>query len=629
MASSNVIKTIGYDCLHPETEMDIVASNMVEECPQIKSKLFESFVNIQLIQERIFEQIQIKHCLITSISLTMHCGLFSHMSIIDKGLSKNILQISRESCENIHKNGNYNYAGHIISDLRPNSSRNVDIVEFGSIDNQGNCKGVDVVTDHGTHKNVVVITTIDIELSDYTSVYNSQKNEIVLEDGSVCKLEEERCFHPRRGLAIWNNEILDNCNQNSRDILFQGKAKILSENKPENHSTIQPGDVITINNQQNVFALQVKAHAHLCFQPVLTTEVDRILIVTENPSYRFYFKKSTEMLTRNIDLSIHINTKIANLAFSARTDIQKLYNEIHSATCEINRDIIINRLAEARNKEQQYGHLLTGAKGFLNKLAGDVFISIKCVPIPVTLRETDRCYKNLPIYVNEQPRFLETEGYTIVEHGKETPCSRIGSSTFLINQQWLTNNKHINLANKPTILKPRSYVKQINFAAVNNYVTAGLYSKAQIKNFMDFLVYPQKIEIAQERINSRIISNKEINDIKINIETLFTKEDLSKFKTTFISDVEAKILLFGNWTGAILGIIIIIQTLRYLVSTLINLQFLRAALGNGFHLLAAVLTSLTNYTIRNNIQRENAIGNEVENHEIQEVRRNAPTLEEA
>ena len=213
MASTNVIKTIGYDCMHPDTEMDIVASNMVEECPQIKNKLFESSANIQLIQERIFEQIQVKHCLLTSISITMHCGLFSHMSIINKGLSKNILQITKESCANLHKDGNYNYAGHIITDIKPNSSRNVDIVEYGSVDNQGNCKGVDVITPHGTHKNVVVITTLDIELTDYTSVYNSQKNEIVLEDGSVCKLEEERCFHPRRGLAIWNNEILDNCDQ--------------------------------------------------------------------------------------------------------------------------------------------------------------------------------------------------------------------------------------------------------------------------------------------------------------------------------------------------------------------------------------------------------------------------------
>ena len=162
-------------------------------------------------------------------------------------------------------------------------------------------------------------------------------------------------------------------------------------------------------------------------------------------------------------------------------------------------------------------------------------------------------------------------------------------------------------------------MKQIEFASVNNYVTAGLYSKTQIKNFMDFLVYPQKIEIAQERINSRIISNKEIKDISINIETLFTKEDLSKFKTSFLNDVESKILLFGNWTGAIIGIIIIIQTIRYLVSTIINLQFLRAALGNGFHLLAAVLTSLTNYTIRNNLHREAAIENEEENHVMQEI----------
>ena len=89
-------------------------------------------------------------------------------------------------------------------------------------------------------------------------------------------------------------------------------------------------------------------------------------------------------------------------------------------------------------------------------------------------------------------------------------------------------------------------MKQIKFASVRNYVTAGLYSKKQIQNFMDFLVYPQKIEIAQERINSRIVENKNIKDISINIETLFTKEDLSKFKKSFLNDVESKILLFGN-----------------------------------------------------------------------------------
>ena len=66
-----------------------------------------------------------------------------------------------------------------------------------------------------------------------------------------------------------------------------------------------------------------------------------------------------------------------------------------------------------------------------------------------------------------------------------------------------------------------------------------------------------------------------------------------------------KILQFGNWIGAILGIIILIQIARYMISAIINLHFLQAALGNGIHLLAAVLTSLTNYTIRNNFQKEN------------------------
>ena len=182
LALGSVIDTIAYDCTHPDTEMNIIAASIVEECPQHQKNLYESSMNVQLIQERIFERIKIQHCLITSLSLTMYCGMFSHMSAIQKGLLRNILQITEETCRDIPKNGFFNYAGHVISDLKPNTSRNVDVVEYGSLDNQGNCEGVDIISEHGSHKNAVVITTLEIDLSEYHSVYNTLKNEIILED---------------------------------------------------------------------------------------------------------------------------------------------------------------------------------------------------------------------------------------------------------------------------------------------------------------------------------------------------------------------------------------------------------------------------------------------------------------
>ena len=139
------------------------------------------------------------------------------------------------------------------------------------------------------------------------------------------------------------------------------------------------------------------------------------------------------------------------------------------------------------------------------------------------------------------------------------------------------------------------------------------------------MIYPQKISVAKERINNRTIGDHEIQDIKINMRSLFTKDDLENFKTGFMSGVKEKLLIFGNYTSIILGIIIIIQCLRYLVSTVINFRFLRKTLGSGIHTLGAFSTAIAHYLVLANSEPEGS-SEEMQNSPPENKSKMYPTI---
>ena len=615
------INTIAFDCEHPDHEISIIAANHVEPCSSKQNKTHVKEVEIQLIQEKLFESITIKHCLIKRISILMYCGAFSHTSIVRNGLTRDIVDLSNEGCREIHNSNSYIYAGISIKDIEQNSTRNIDLVELGTVDDQGGCKGVSIATKKGTYDNVVMHTTLEIAISEYTSMYDTSKSKIILSNGNVCDATTTKCFDRELGTTIWNMETKDVCNKKARDVLYEGKALVTSL-RERNNSRIEIGDLISVNNREHLFALQIKSEIHVCYQIAFETELDRIIVIQKNENFGFFFEQSGTILSRNTDISVYFNSKIATLAREFRNDMQKMYHEITHITCEISRDILLEKLNNVRKTDVSYGHIMSGQEGYKNWVSGHVIIAVKCVPVPVEIRESNKCYSNLPIIYENQQKFMEPIANTLLSNGKEIPCSRIASPTYSINGKWLNINQHISRTNAPIVLKPKTYMNQIKFSKLDNYIFAGLYSQQQLRNFMKFLIYPQKINVAVEQISNRIIGDNELQDITVNMENLFTPEDLEKFKNTFMSQIQGKILLFGSYTGAILGGIMIIQIIKYLISTIINFQFLQTALGNGVHLFAAFLTSLTNYVARNNVENKE----EDTQHEVKEVKQEAAVM---
>ena len=56
--------------------------------------------------------------------------------------------------------------------------------------------------------------------------------------------------------------------------------------------------------------------------------------------------------------------------------------------------------------------------------------------------------------------------------------------------------------------------------------------------------------------------------------------------------------------GFFTGCVLIIQIFAAMASAIINFKFLKSTLGCGVHLLASFLTALTNFVVRNNVEKD-------------------------
>ena len=85
-------------------------------------------------------------------------------------------------------------------------------------------------------------------------------------------------------------------------------------------------------------------------------------MIQRNENFGFFFEKSGTILSRNTDISIYFNSKIATLAKEFRNDMQKMYHEITHMTCEMSRDILLDKLSNVRETDVTYGIIIDVGK---------------------------------------------------------------------------------------------------------------------------------------------------------------------------------------------------------------------------------------------------------------------------
>ena len=152
-----------YNCEDKRTNISVIDAFKVEDCKPInQTQIIQKNISIQIIQEKLFETIHIQHCYITKMSLISYCGTFSHASMVRNGLNQKSLPITRQQCEELHKTQTFSYNGFLITETPLNGTKTVKITERGSVDFNGNCRGVSFQNEQGSFQDSIMITTLTI-----------------------------------------------------------------------------------------------------------------------------------------------------------------------------------------------------------------------------------------------------------------------------------------------------------------------------------------------------------------------------------------------------------------------------------------------------------------------------------
>ena len=103
----------------------------------------------------------------------------------------------------------------------------------------------------------------------------------------------------------------------------------------------------------------------------------------------------------------------------------------------------------------------------------------------------------------------------------------------------------------------------------------------------DFLSAPvNKIQANEILTSNIIISNKHPNE-NMNIHNTLSTNDISQLSMKLYEIITSNLLIFGAYSGAILGIPAIFQIFASISSTAVNFKVLHKTYGWGNHFLAS------------------------------------------
>lgn len=597
---------VAYDCMHANSNVSVVSLIDVDECQvknddQIKTKT----IAIQVIQEKDWINIHIYHCKINVVKLISYCGMHSHTSMVDAGIQSYLHDVDHTECLTIHNSKSLVIERGLISGLKHNSTSSHSLTLAGTVNPSGECKGVTYVDSKSRYQNVIVTASIEISLKDYYSMVEIKSKSVVFNDGTNCDLSSLHCIHPVYGSTTWKESDVDDCNKHSRDVIYEGVARVTSDT-----GDMKPNALINVHQGTSLFSLQLKSPVFSCYQKGFTTDHNRV-IVLERPAYGFYFEKKV-IDPRNIDLTMYMNSKLSYVFGHIDVVIKELYKDLTQRDCELERMTLYNKLNVARYHPHTLGNLIDNEPGYMSVVAGEVMYVTKCQMVSVQVRKVHSCFNNLPILYNNKSLFMEPFSRIIMNTSMEIPCSPVTPPMYRVEQNWYTMNPFMSKAFNPNVIKPKMSPSSWKYENLHDLMVSGIYSADSMDKYREFMNFPLVRLEANSFITAKLTHSSAYIDSDMNGIDLIGMDTIRNTGKELIKDLLGWASSIGIFGGFMWIIIMCYKIITKLCSTAVNGITLYNVFGCGFFLLASVMTSCTHYLLAFK-QRKN--GRDEENQE--------------
>jgi len=588
-----------YDCSNKNIVYDTISLSEIKDCQVPTENITINNVEIQVIQERKYKEIEINQCLVTVSHFIFRCGKtfdqFSKHSINDE-----IIEISREDCKTLLRTNSYVYRStnqnHKFSKLKRNFLNSIPFTSHGSVSGTGECIPGIPLTINGVSYDRPVISSIIKIIYKYEKATKSLKDgKIVLPLGIECNFGDLSCFDINNGMTYWE-ALTENfgCNTNEEyDILYQGYAdEIISKNGGTNKVYYQ----FSLNGHSfQVLSINEKVSCNLKF---ILTEHPKLMIVKRFSNYPFKFNYNPQIYEKNINLQLFYDVKLAIAMTKTKTSVEQLFHEMMSLRCNFRRESMFRFLTLARLSPTEFSYDFFQKPGFSAVVSGEVAYIIKCQIVEVSFREEDNCYNHIPVYQNNRSRYVNPRTKILSDVGEIVPCSNLMAPMFYLDGGWYKLlSRQLISAVKPKIIDPYDSVEW-KFPEVNEIINSGIYSEDQMNKLQDIIMRPVESKAISTRFQSALKGDSVLPTGYSIENTIETEKFLEKTGKKLVEKMSDLTLGLSYWGGLLSGVFFFLGVLSLIIkiiNTFLNVKKLHAIVGCSAVLFCSIFDAVVSW----------------------------------
>nr|WPV62264.1 MAG: glycoprotein [Wufeng shrew chuvirus 6] len=572
---------VGYDCEKPESNISTIALSMVAKCDALVKIPEPVPVNVMVLQTIDNHIIKGVSCLIERSYLIFHCGMHSHTSVTRDGFMTNeILGLSEDACRKLHLTGEYvTDTGYKLSGIKVNSLDHRDVDEQGSVwGSIGDCSGKDFSLNGRDYKSAIMqsdykilLKTINLQLS------TSDTAKVHLPGGATADYVLGHTFDEVYGYIFWKPEQLNHrCSHWSHAVLYEGMA--MRYNSDVTTSTI------VANNTLVTFALQLKKQQIICDVHGYTTDHPRLNIIIVNSN--MLLPKLPALSPTQVDMFLYTNAKFVFFQHHFKGQLNDMFFGLHQRLCDIKYQLLIQLTTLAYISPEEFAWAYTQSPGITAVMAGEVLYLIKCTPVPITIRNTNECYNEIPVLYNNQTRFMKPRSHIISDFGSEKECNPLSEPLYFLEGKWVQLKPTPHAVENPLTLTATE--KSIwSYKDIPNLLSSGLYSDTDLVDFRKSLLFPTEQKAIVHTIASKT-SGHNVGSQQLSLGSLLSVDDIHSLHQSYFKLVYGYFSEFGQFTAGVGGFVLIAMLIKSLINALINGTLLYKTFGCSFKLLSVV-----------------------------------------
>ena len=319
------------------------------------------------------------------------------------------------------------------------------------------------------------------------------------------------------------------------------------------------------------------------------TEHPKLIIVPKENSMTLFRVKP--IIPTNIDMFAYVNSKFVYTERHIRTQMENLYQHLIKQKCELERDVLVMQLSIASYAPQEFAYLRMKEPGYTATLLGEVINIMKCQPVEVTIRKTDRCYNELPITYLNKTSFMSPKSHLIQFKATEIVCSSIVSSQYQLMNSWYGFSPDIHVVPHPAVLAPIQANKW-EYMEPGSLANGGIYSSEDLEQFRNMFMFHSE-RSAISNVLALTVSGMSNDKQSLHMENLLNDSIIENVISAYWKRAWGWFSRIGEITSGLVGIYFVSRIIKFLLDTAIHAWALYPLYGMSWRLVGMFWDTLT------------------------------------